>query len=63
MLGDKGRSTSIKEKKTGPIQGLEIIFFFLLQVTMESNGFKMLKESDFQSRMLHPNYQTSIKVK
>lgn len=43
MLGDKGRSTSIKEKKTGPIQGLEITFFFF---TSSYNGKPWLQNAE-----------------
>lgn len=63
--GDKGRSTSIREKKNRSSISFRNHKFFTSSYNGKqwNNGFKMLKESNFQSRMLYPNYQTSVKIK
>lgn len=65
MLGDKERSTSIRGKKQVlyKVQKSQQFFTSSYNGKQWNNGFEMLKESDFQSRMLYPNYQTSVKIK
>lgn len=67
VRGTKGKSTSIwKEKKQAlyKVQKSEQFFTSSYNRKQLSYGFKTLKKkNDLQSRILDPNYQTSMKTK